>query len=329
MQRTWFLEERLAIAARGVGAMWRLLDETVAWADRTRAGRQPDLRLPGRQLPARRLGRRRRRRPAARRYQVAALADAGADPKVVHAKASMAKLFVSEAACRCADRACRPSAGVATCARIRRRAAAARAAGRPDLGGHQRDPAADRRPRPRAPRRRADAALGHPRPTLDSGSRHGPDPAARAPLDRGRRRHRPRGRLRRHRPAQPRAQRVRGRRSGASTRNASEVLGRACFPCVAELPEPVDAVVVAIPAPGVPGRRAGSGERGCGGAVVISAGFGEVEQGRRAPGRAARGRAAGRPAALRAERQRDHLGAGRGPDVGRLRSSRSSPARWR
>ena len=37
--------------------------------------------------------------------QVARLIDAGADPKIVHAKASMAKLFVSEAACRCADRA--------------------------------------------------------------------------------------------------------------------------------------------------------------------------------------------------------------------------------
>ena len=35
---------------------------------------------------------------------MAVLADAGADPKVVHGKASMAKLFVSEAACRCADR---------------------------------------------------------------------------------------------------------------------------------------------------------------------------------------------------------------------------------
>ena len=37
--------------------------------------------------------------------EVARLVDAGADPKVVHAKASMAKLFVSEAAFRCADRA--------------------------------------------------------------------------------------------------------------------------------------------------------------------------------------------------------------------------------
>jgi alkylation response protein AidB-like acyl-CoA dehydrogenase len=36
--------------------------------------------------------------------EAAALADAGADPKVVHAKASLAKLFASEAAWRCADR---------------------------------------------------------------------------------------------------------------------------------------------------------------------------------------------------------------------------------
>jgi len=36
--------------------------------------------------------------------EAAVLADAGADPKVVHAKASLAKLFASEAAFRCADR---------------------------------------------------------------------------------------------------------------------------------------------------------------------------------------------------------------------------------
>jgi acyl-CoA dehydrogenase len=37
-------------------------------------------------------------------FAVAALADAGADPKLVHNKASIAKLFTSEAAWRCADR---------------------------------------------------------------------------------------------------------------------------------------------------------------------------------------------------------------------------------
>ncbi len=32
LQRAWFTEERLGIAARGVGSMWRLLEETTAWA---------------------------------------------------------------------------------------------------------------------------------------------------------------------------------------------------------------------------------------------------------------------------------------------------------
>ena len=36
--------------------------------------------------------------------EAAVLADGGADPKVVHAKASLAKLFASEAAFICADR---------------------------------------------------------------------------------------------------------------------------------------------------------------------------------------------------------------------------------
>jgi alkylation response protein AidB-like acyl-CoA dehydrogenase len=36
---------------------------------------------------------------------VAEMADAGADPKLIHGKASMAKLFCTEAANRCADRA--------------------------------------------------------------------------------------------------------------------------------------------------------------------------------------------------------------------------------
>jgi acetate---CoA ligase (ADP-forming) len=59
-----------------------------------------------------------------------------------------------------------------------------------------------------------------------------------------------------------------------------QVLGRECVPRLADLPEPVDAVVVAIPAAGVPAVIAEAGERGCGGAVVLSAGFGEVESGR-------------------------------------------------
>ena len=33
LQRAWFTEERLGIAAHGIGAMWRLLEETVALGD--------------------------------------------------------------------------------------------------------------------------------------------------------------------------------------------------------------------------------------------------------------------------------------------------------
>jgi acetate---CoA ligase (ADP-forming) len=60
----------------------------------------------------------------------------------------------------------------------------------------------------------------------------------------------------------------------------AEVMGRVCVPTVADLPEPVDAVVVAIPAAGVAAAIDQAGARGCGGAVVFGAGFGEVPSGR-------------------------------------------------
>ena len=59
----------------------------------------------------------------------------------------------------------------------------------------------------------------------------------------------------------------------------SEAHGRPCFPSVAELPHPVDAVVVAIPAADVADAVEQAGASGCGGAVVFSAGFAEVESG--------------------------------------------------
>ncbi|HEX3263128.1 MAG TPA: acetate--CoA ligase family protein [Solirubrobacterales bacterium] len=59
-----------------------------------------------------------------------------------------------------------------------------------------------------------------------------------------------------------------------------KVHGRPCVPAVSDLPEPVDAVVVAIPAAGVPGVISDIVTRGCGGAIVISAGFGEIPEGR-------------------------------------------------
>ena len=55
-----------------------------------------------------------------------------------------------------------------------------------------------------------------------------------------------------------------------------EVHGRACVPTLDDLPEPVDAVVVAIPAAGVPEVVRAAGRRGCGGLVVFAAGFGEA-----------------------------------------------------
>ena len=104
LQRAWFTEERLGIAARGIGAMERLLSETLAWA----TGReQGGARLWDHQGVSFPLADSAADAAAGRLLvmEVARLADAGADPKIVHAKASMAKLFVSEAACRCADRA--------------------------------------------------------------------------------------------------------------------------------------------------------------------------------------------------------------------------------
>jgi acyl-CoA synthetase (NDP forming) len=60
----------------------------------------------------------------------------------------------------------------------------------------------------------------------------------------------------------------------------SEAHGVECFPSLAELPSPPDAVVVAIPAAGVPAVVDEAGALGCGGAVVYGAGFGEVATGR-------------------------------------------------
>ena len=58
------------------------------------------------------------------------------------------------------------------------------------------------------------------------------------------------------------------------------VHGQPCVPSVGDLPGPVDAVVVAIPAAGVAAVLTEAIERGCGGAIVLSAGFGEIEAGR-------------------------------------------------
>jgi acyl-CoA dehydrogenase len=104
LQRRWFTEERLGIATHGLGAMWRLLDETTAWTLARVQGGRRIMDYQGISFPLAdsatdaALGR-------LLALQVCAMVDGGADPKLIHAKAAMAKLFVSEAAGRCADRA--------------------------------------------------------------------------------------------------------------------------------------------------------------------------------------------------------------------------------
>jgi acyl-CoA dehydrogenase len=104
LQRGWFTEERLGIATHGLGAMWRLLDETTDWALHRRQGGRRIFDHQGISFPLAdsatdaALGR-------LLALQVARMLDGEVDPKLIHAKASMAKLFVSEAAWRCADRA--------------------------------------------------------------------------------------------------------------------------------------------------------------------------------------------------------------------------------
>jgi alkylation response protein AidB-like acyl-CoA dehydrogenase len=103
LQRAWFVEERMGIAVHCVAAMGRLLEEAVAWATGREQGGQHIIDYQGVSFP---LADSAADAAAARLlvYEVGALVDAGADPKIVHAKASLAKLFGSEAAYRCADR---------------------------------------------------------------------------------------------------------------------------------------------------------------------------------------------------------------------------------
>ncbi len=154
-------------------------------------------------------------------------------------------------------------------------------------------------------------------------------PAAGAALGRGRRRQRPPRLLRRHRAAQPRAGRVRRARSGASTRPAPRSTGapacRACSTC----PSPSTRSWSRSRPPASPRSSPTRSPRGCGGAIVFAAGFGEVEAGR----------------GLEAELRELALGAGfpvcgpngngivavggPGAALGRLGRRRSGPGGWR
>jgi acyl-CoA dehydrogenase len=103
MTNEWFVEERLHIGARCAGAMERLLGLAVGWATGRIQFGQRIYDFQGVSFP---LADSAADAAAARLLtrEAAVLMDAGANPKVVHAKASLAKLFASEAAYRCADR---------------------------------------------------------------------------------------------------------------------------------------------------------------------------------------------------------------------------------
>jgi alkylation response protein AidB-like acyl-CoA dehydrogenase len=102
-QHAWFVEERIHIAARCAGAMRRLLGDAVGWAIEREQFGQPIMEFQGVSFP---LADSAADCVAARlmTYQCAQMHDDGAPPKLVHARASMAKLFASERAWVCADR---------------------------------------------------------------------------------------------------------------------------------------------------------------------------------------------------------------------------------
>lgn len=59
-------------------------------------------------------------------------------------------------------------------------------------------------------------------------------------------------------------------------KSATEILGLTCYESVAEVPDPVDLVIIIVPAPVVPNIIKQCGERGIKHAIVISGGFSET-----------------------------------------------------
>ena len=150
--KEWILVERLFIAARCCGAAERLLELGAEFAQERVAFGAPIIEYQGVSFP---LADTLTELAAARllTYHAAHAFDTYEDRKVVHGKVSMAKLFASEMAGRAADRTVQILGGRG----YSLDSAAARllqgAAGRPDLGGHERDPAADPRAWARPARR--------------------------------------------------------------------------------------------------------------------------------------------------------------------------------
>jgi acyl-CoA dehydrogenase len=110
LQRRWFTEERLGIAARCCGAMQRLLEDGVQWAAGREQGGSRLIEHQGVSFPladsaADAAAGRLLALDVADRFDAAAPDPESSDEaKLLHGRASMAKLFCSEAANRCADR---------------------------------------------------------------------------------------------------------------------------------------------------------------------------------------------------------------------------------
>ncbi len=58
-----------------------------------------------------------------------------------------------------------------------------------------------------------------------------------------------------------------------------QILGEKCYPSISAIPEPVETIVVAIPATGVPDVIEEAGKTGTKAAIVVSSGFAEVGNG--------------------------------------------------
>ena len=102
--KAWFTAERLFIAARSCGTAERVIELSRAWAQERVAYGHPIAEYQGVQFP---LADSLTELAAARllTYYAAEAFDQGGDPRVVHGKAAMAKLFASEMIARVTDRA--------------------------------------------------------------------------------------------------------------------------------------------------------------------------------------------------------------------------------
>lgn len=110
MTKDWFVEARMAIAARSVGMAVRALDLALDYAKERQQFGRPIIQFQAIEF---RLADMAARVMAAKSlvYRVAAEMDAGIDRRLAHGKASAAKLFCSEAAIKTVDEAAQIFAG--------------------------------------------------------------------------------------------------------------------------------------------------------------------------------------------------------------------------